>query len=109
MAEPTLEQIFGANASQDATTLTIAKSDLTSVGLTASASNTPESLFVAVLLKSAAYLNEANQQTNPDIQITIAESFQSLVSRNNQQYRQRSYSVNLDKPDTAGGIDPDDY
>ena len=109
MAEPTLVQVFGTNASQDATTLTIAKADLNSTGLTATATNTPESLFVAILLKAANYLNEANQQTNADIQITIAESFQSLVSRNNQQYRQRSYSVNLDKPDTAGGIDPDDY
>lgn len=109
MAEPTLQQVFGASAIQNATTLTISKADLSSVGLTASASNTGESLYVALLLLAANHLTEANQQNNVDQQITIAESFQSLVSRNNQNYRQRTYSVNLQKIDTGTSIDPDDY
>ena len=109
MAEPTLQQIFGANATQTATTLTISKADLAAVGLSASATNTAESLFVGIMLLAANYLTEANQQTNPDIQVTVVDSFQSLTTRNNQQYRQKTYSLNLQKLDASVGIDPDDY
>jgi hypothetical protein len=110
MAEPTLAQVFGSNATQDANTLTISKADLTSVGLTASANNTAESLVVALILKAASYLTETNQSSNPDIQITIADSgFPQIVSRNNSQYRQITYNVNLQTPDTGFTIDPDNY
>ena len=54
MPEPTLTQIFGAGAAQTATVLTIAKADLAAVGLTASSTNTAESLFVALLLQAKA-------------------------------------------------------
>ncbi|MEH2145299.1 hypothetical protein [Nostoc sp.] len=110
MAEPTLQQVFGANASQTATTLTIAKADLASVGLTALASNTAESLMVGLLLKAAAYLKDSNQTTDPDIQVTIADSgFPQLVNRNSAQWRQITYNVNLQTPDTGFAIDPDNY
>lgn len=35
MAEPTLAQVFGENATQDGTQLIISKADLAAVGLTA--------------------------------------------------------------------------
>lgn len=107
MAEPTLIQVFGTNATQTSTTLTIDKADLT--GLTASSSNTAESLFVAILLKAAEYLTETNLEANGDQSISIVDSFDSLVTRNNTQYRQKTYSVNLQKLDTSSAIDPDDY
>lgn len=108
MAEPTLLQVFGANASQTATTLTITKADL--IGLTARVDNTAESLLAAINLKAKAYLNPTNQETNPDIQITIEESdFQSFVLRNSRSYRQRTLSINLEQLDTVGAIDPDSY
>ena len=111
MAEPTLQQVFGANATQTATALTIAKADLT--GLTASATNTAESLFVAILLKAKAYLTQANYETNIDQSITITTpdfAAQSLVTRqDNQQYRQFTETVNLHKLDNSNQIDPDDY
>ncbi|WYL93424.1 MAG: hypothetical protein HEQ35_05715 [Gloeotrichia echinulata IR180] len=47
----TLQQFFGENASQTATTLTISKVDLTAVGLTPTAVNTAESLLTALILK----------------------------------------------------------
>ncbi|ARV63368.1 hypothetical protein BZZ01_32740 (plasmid) [Nostocales cyanobacterium HT-58-2] len=109
MAEPTLQQIFGEHATQTATTLTIAKSDLAITGLTASATNTAESLMSAIILLASKYLNEENQQTNADIQITIAPGFDTLVNRNNQTYRQRSYTVEFQKVDTTSTIDPNDY
>lgn len=109
MAEPTLTQVFGAGATQTATTLTLAKADFASVGLVADAANRAEQLFVALLLKVATYLNETNQSTNNDIQVTITPSFAQLVTRNNTQYRQQTYSVNLQRVDTAAAIDPDNY
>lgn len=110
MAEPTLSQVFGSNATQDATTLTIPKADLASVGLTASANNTAESLIVAILLKAADYLKDTNQQTNTDIQVTIADSgFPQIVTRNNVQYRQVTFNINLQTPDTGFTLDPNNY
>lgn len=111
MSEPTLTQVFGANAVQDANTLTISKADLASVGLTANATNTAESLIVALLLKASSYLNETNQSnTNTDIQVTIANSgFPQIVVRNNANYRQITYNVNLQTIDNGFVIDPDNY
>jgi hypothetical protein len=110
MAEPSLTQVFGAGATQDSTTLTIQKSALTAVGLTASANNTAESLMVAITLLAASYLNETNQTNDPDIQVTIADSgFPQIVSRNSNQYRQITYNVNLQTVDTGFTIDPDNY
>lgn len=109
MAEPTLQQVFGSNATQDLSTLTIAKSDLETVGLTISASNRAEALFIAILLLAKQSLNPTAQETNQDIQITVDSGFTSITFRNDTQYRQDSLTVNLEKPDTASTIDPDDY
>lgn len=110
MAEPTLQQIFGAGATQSATELILSKADLT--GLTASANNSAESLFVAILLKAKAYLTTANYDANIDQSVVIETpgfNAQSLVTRNNTQYRQYSETVNLYKVDSSGAIDPDDF
>jgi hypothetical protein len=109
MSEPTLAQVFGDNATQDSSNLTISKADLAAIGLTAQSDNTAESLFVALMLKAASYLNETNQATNPDIQITVSEGFGSLVTRNNQSYRQYQYTVELQKLDIATAVDPADF
>ncbi len=112
MPEPTLTAIFGAGATQTATTLSIAKADLAAVGLTATATNSAESLFVALLLLAKAALTPTAQETNPDQSITVAQAdfnFQTLVERNSQTYRQSTYTVNLQKLDTGATIDPDDY
>lgn len=109
MPEPTLEQVFGAGTTQTATTVTILKSNLSAVGLTASATNKAESLFVALFLKAKQYLNSANQESNVDIQVTLEDSFPSIVFRNNRNYRQFTYNVNLQKVEPTIVIDPDDY
>ncbi|RAM50387.1 MAG: hypothetical protein C6Y22_17480 [Hapalosiphonaceae cyanobacterium JJU2] len=109
MAEPTLQQVFGANATQDANTITISKADLTPVGLTSSATNRAEQLFVAILLKAESYLNPTNQASDSDIQVTIDDGFVSIVNRNSQNYRQSTYTIALQKLDTSSNIDPDDY
>lgn len=109
MAEPTLQQVFGNGATQTATTITILKSDLTAVGLTASATNKAESLFVALILKAKQYLNSINQENNVDIQVTIEDSFPSIISRNNRNYRQSTYNLNLQKVEPTAVINPNDY
>lgn len=107
MVEPTLQEVFGAGATQTATILTIEKADFPT--LTAAADNRAEQLFVAILLKAEATLTTSRQDANAEQSITIENSFQSLVTRNNQQYRQISKSVNLQKLDATAGVDPDDY
>lgn len=109
MAEPTLNQVFGANAIQDANTLRISKTDLATVGLTASATNTPESLLVALILLWQQHLTPTNQSSNPEQSITIEDGFPTIVYRESQPYRQASKTINIQKIDTSVIIDPDDY
>jgi hypothetical protein len=108
MAEPTLQQVFGSNAVQDATTLTISKADLT--GLTASANNTAESLLVALILKAETYLNDTNQANNIDQSVSITTATTpSFTNRNNVVYIRDSITVEIDKIAPTLTIDPDDY
>lgn len=112
MAEPTIQQIFGTNATQTASLLTISKADLATVGLTASGSNTAESLFTAILMLAKNYLTTTAQELNVDQSVTIAESsfnFRSFQTRNNQQYQQFTYEVNLQHLDPGANVDPDNY
>jgi hypothetical protein len=110
MSEPTLVQVFGTGATQDATSFTIQKSALAAVGLTAYSTNTAESLLVALILLAALYLNTTNQEANTDIQITIEDSqYPQIVNRNSAQYRQVIYNVNLQTPEAEFTIDPDSY
>lgn len=113
MAEPTITQIFGANATQTSTTITITKNDLVAVSLTPSATNTAEALLAAILLKARAYLTQSAFDSNTDQSIVIAPGFDSIVQRDDGTgnvigYRQNQLNVNLHKLD-AGEIDPDDY
>lgn len=110
MAEPTLQQIFGANAVQTATTITITKADLP--GLTPAADNRAEQLFVGILIKAMDYLTQSNFDTNPDQSIIVSYpdfNAQTLVTRNNQQFRQHTINALLHKPDTASAVNPNDY
>ena len=110
MAEPTLTEVFGAGATQTATQITILKADLP--GLTASANNTAESLLVGVLLKAKQKLTTASYDANIEQGITITTpdfNAQSLVTRNNAQYRQYIENVNFYKLDNSTALDPDDF
>jgi hypothetical protein len=109
MAEPTLVQVFGVNASQTSTTITITKADLT--GLTASSSNTAESLVIALALKWKAYLTQTNFDANIDQSLVVGDGFSSLTTRGtgNTPYRTDQITISLSKIDTASTVDPDDY
>lgn len=107
--EPLLTSVFGAGATQNVNTITIAKADLTN--LTASANNTAESLLVAIVQKAQAGLAKTNFDTNLDQSVYIELGFPNFAFRgiNNDPYRVDSFTINLAKPDTNAAIDPDDY
>lgn len=109
MAEPSLKEVFGDGATQTASTITIAKSDLS--GLTPSATNTAESLLVALLLRAKNFLNETAFNADLNFNVYINSGFPSFSVRgpNNTQYRIDQLTVNLAKLDTSSTIDPDDY
>ncbi len=110
MAEPTLSQVFGVNAAQTSTTLTISKADLTAaVGLVASANNTAESLLAAINEVAASYLTDANQQTNPDQSIAYFTGSDSLITRGAVTYRRKTRTIDLDKADSGAVFNPNDY
>lgn len=109
MAEPTLADVFGLNATQTEADLVLKKSDLT--GLTPSASNTAESLLVAIALKAKAGLTDTTRETNIDQSVAVTDGFgQTVATRNNEVYLRTTISIELDKLiPNAGLIDPDDY
>ncbi|MBW4556407.1 MAG: hypothetical protein KME59_10785 [Trichormus sp. ATA11-4-KO1] len=110
MAEPTLQQVFGANATQDINSITISKTDLAAVGLTANATNTAESLLIAINLLAKTYLTQANFDANIDQSIIVENGFSSFTTRgvNNDSYRTDQLTVTLAKLDSST-LDPDDY
>lgn len=107
MAEPTLQEIFGSNATQDETTITIDKADL--AGLTPSASNTGESIYVAISLTAKSYLTETNFEANIDQSIYIEDGLSSFTTRNETAYRTDQLTINLSRLDTTNAINPDNY
>ncbi len=109
MAEPTLTGIFGSNATQSASQLTISKADLAAVGLTASATNTPESLLAAIVALAQVTLTEVAYDANLDQSIIITDGTDSLVTRNSVTYRQSTKTMEFFKLDNSGTFDPDDY
>lgn len=107
MAEPLTTEVFGPGFTQTATHFTIAKADLP--GLSAAIDNRAEQLFVGIILKAKSVLTSERQDSNPEQSITFGDTSDFLVNRNNQQYRQTTLPVQLEKPDANAVIDPDDY
>jgi hypothetical protein len=110
MAEPTLSEVFGAGSSQNSTSLTIQKSDLAVVGLTAGAGNTAESLLTAIVLLASRSLTESNRASDTvNRNISVNYGGQDLVQQGDSNYRRDAFSMLLYKPTTLATVDPDDY
>lgn len=107
MSEPTLIEVFGAGATQTATALTISKADLT--GLTASATNSAESLLAGIILKAGTALTTTARDSNPDQSIAIEQGFDQVAYRGTTAYYQSARTLTLQKINTSAAIDPDDY
>lgn len=110
MTQPTITDIFGAGATQTATTIVILKSDLP---FTASATNNGEQLFAAVCKKAQTYLTAANYAANIDQSVTLGSGFDQIVYRtvngSSQAFLQNQLQINFVKPQTSAGVTPDDY
>lgn len=113
MAEPSLADVFGAGAIQDSASLTIQKTALSAVGLSATATNTAESLLAAIVLLAQQSLTDSAFQSNLDQSITIVPGLDSIIPRddgagNFSGYRQSSLTISLHSVDSFS-IDPDNY
>jgi hypothetical protein len=110
MAEPTLQEIFGAGATQDANTITILKNQLP---MTAALVNRGEQIFAAMFKKASLALTPEAFATNTDQSIAIAPGFDSLTYRTigglNATFLQTARTVNFAKEQANSGITPDDY
>lgn len=110
MAEPTLIEVFGAGATQTATTITILKSDL---DMTASATNRAEQILAAIAKKAASALTPADFATDIDHSISIAPGFDSITYRTfnatQAAYLQTQLTFNFAKIQTSAGVTPNDY
>lgn len=114
MAEPTLQDVFGAGATQDATTLTIAKADLVAVGLTSGSSISSEKLLAAILKLAAVNLTSTNRDNNIDQSVVVdTDNTPTFTTRTSgtttSVYIRDTITVELDKLYSSTGIDPDDY
>lgn len=111
MPKPSLAEVFGSNATQTATSFTISKNDLISVGLTATATNSAEALLAAIVLKAKSYLTEAAFEANIDQALYVGTGFKSTTVRgtNNIQYVTDQLTMTLAKVDPQTPLDPDDY
>jgi hypothetical protein len=107
--KPSLTEVFGASATQNATDIIIKKADLVAVGLTPGASNTAESLLMAIVLQAKTPLSAANRTANPDQSVAIEESYAQIANRGTSQYYQSSFTLTAQKLNNAPAIDPDDY
>jgi hypothetical protein len=110
MADPTLQDIFGANATQTATDIIIKKADLP---MTAAATNRGEQVLAAIVKNASPVLTATNFNSNPDQSITIGTGFDQLAYRTvgNDQltYLQNQLTLSFAKLQASTGITPDDY
>jgi hypothetical protein len=116
VAEPGLIDIFGGSASNTSTyqTAGIVQFDKTgtgleSVGLSPSASNTAESILVALILKAKEQLTQTNFDNNIEQQVIITERSRDTIQRNGLTWSRINLNVALHLLVDNTTIDPDDY
>lgn len=109
MPEPTIQEIFGIDATQDGNQLVISKANLAEKGLTVADENSAESMFTAMILLAKDYLNELTKENDPDIQVQIEKEQDSLIRRDDKQYLISTFTISLEKEQEESTIDPDDY
>jgi hypothetical protein len=109
MPKSTLTEVFGAGATQTATSVTFQKADF--LNLDASASNDGSTLFSALLIKNKTTLTQAAFDADVDKSIYMDDGFSSFTTRGetNIAYRVDQITVNLAKVDSGATLDPDDY
>ena len=110
MAELTLQEIFGADAIQDSTTVTLFKSDFPD--MTALTSNAGESILVALLNKLVIVLTATARNANPDQSVVVAMAPNPQVTGNfgvppGNTFMTYSFTAQVFTPHTVAPPDPD--
>ena len=94
MAEPTLQAVFGANATQTATTISINKADIAEFGLIPDANNTAESLLMSLIMHASKTLNEAQRISDPGVrQVAIDAITPDIFDDGINAYERKLWSV----------------
>jgi hypothetical protein len=106
MAEPTLEQVFGTGATEDANSVTIPKANLP--GLTAAANNRAESLFLGIVQLGAEYLTQLAFAANPDQSLIVGYAGRDLTSRDGNDNVRHNYFLSAYVPTSINAVTPDD-
>lgn len=113
MPEPTLSETFGANATQNATSVTIDKTPMSEYSLTPSASNKAEGLLtgmIAVASKNLTETNRALDRENRHLTVNYAgfDVIEDPVG-SGQYYRRDIWTVIAYKSQPNTPFDLDDY
>jgi len=111
MAELTLQNIFGAGATQDSTSITLLKANFPD--MTASASNAGDSVVVALLNRFVLVLTQVARNTNPDQSVIVAMAPNPQITGNfgvppGATFMTYSYTSQVFTPFTVTPPDPDD-
>lgn len=110
MADYSLTQLFGANATQSSTELIIKKADLVNVGLTPAANNSAESLVVALFLLWQSQLTDTNRLLDEaNRQIAISDAGVDIYQGATDQYLRRTLALSLYNQFTVPVLDPDNF
>jgi hypothetical protein len=117
MAQPTLVEVFGPNATQTLTDIVLKKADyannvtvdgVTYGGLTALANNNGEQLLMAIIISALKELTIANRLADFDHSIEIVNQGQDIVAQNATTYRRFVLSMRIYKQEDLAPLDPDD-
>lgn len=117
MAELTFQDVFGANATQTATTITFNKADLAAACAAAGFAYTPgavdgaEKTFAAILFGASNKLNATNREldlANRNIEIE-KPAYPSIVSTTSGNYQRDIWTANLYKPFNYVPLTADSY
>jgi hypothetical protein len=110
MTEATLQEVFGASATQDGTTITILKSDL---DMTVAAVNRGEQVFAAIVKKGSAVFTQAAFDIDDTRSITIEPGYDSLKYRTinaaTTTLLQKQVVIGFHQVQATSGINPDNY
>ena len=99
MAAPTPEEVLGPNGTQDLSTITIDKNDLSAYGLTPAETNSPEAIAASLVFFWLESLTREKQAESPlDRKIRFEEWTSGSYKIAGNQYYERAYLVYLRKP-----------
>ncbi|WP_353931432.1 hypothetical protein WJM97_02210 [Okeanomitos corallinicola TIOX110] len=109
MAEKSLQDVLGSNASQTSTQIFLDKTD---IGLSPSESHSADQIISAIAITAKPILNQAQFDAEYEQKVYISEGFKSFTSKNDGtndiEHRVDQIVINLAKEDDTS-LNPEDY